>query len=33
MKPKSCRNCGKELWDDQIECPECGRSIEEEFEN
>ncbi|MGI0057814.1 MAG: zinc-ribbon domain-containing protein [Nitrosarchaeum sp.] len=24
MKPQSCRNCGKELWEEQIICPKCG---------
>ncbi|HJJ22573.1 MAG TPA: zinc-ribbon domain-containing protein [Nitrosopumilus sp.] len=25
MKPQSCRNCGKELWQNQRVCPHCGR--------
>jgi len=25
MKPQSCRNCGKELWENQRICPHCGR--------
>jgi len=25
MKPQSCRNCGKELWQNQRVCPHCGQ--------
>jgi len=25
MKPQSCRNCGKELWQNQRVCPHCGK--------
>ncbi|MCV0412812.1 zinc-ribbon domain-containing protein [Nitrosarchaeum sp.] len=25
MKPQSCRNCGKELHQNQRVCPSCGR--------
>ncbi|MFQ5475577.1 MAG: zinc-ribbon domain-containing protein [Nitrosopumilus sp.] len=25
MKPQSCRNCGKELWENQKLCPHCGK--------
>jgi len=25
MKPQSCRNCGKELWQNERTCPQCGR--------
>ena len=25
MKPQSCRNCGKELMQNQRMCPSCGR--------
>ncbi|WP_187146191.1 MULTISPECIES: zinc-ribbon domain-containing protein [Nitrosopumilus] len=30
MKPQSCRNCGKELWQNQTVCPQCGRERESE---
>ncbi|MBT8172833.1 MAG: zinc-ribbon domain-containing protein [Nitrosopumilus sp.] len=30
MKPQSCRNCGKELWQNQTICPHCGREREQE---
>ncbi|WP_425339008.1 zinc-ribbon domain-containing protein [Nitrosopumilus adriaticus] len=30
MKPQSCRNCGKELWQNQNACPNCGREREQE---
>ncbi|MCV0366845.1 MAG: zinc-ribbon domain-containing protein [Nitrosopumilus sp.] len=30
MKPQSCRNCGKELWQNQTICPHCGREREHE---
>jgi RNA polymerase subunit RPABC4/transcription elongation factor Spt4 len=30
MKPQSCRNCGKELWQNQTTCPSCGRDREQE---
>lgn len=25
MKPQSCRNCGKELMQNQRMCPSCGK--------
>jgi hypothetical protein len=25
MKPQSGLNCGKELWQNQIICPNCGK--------
>ncbi|MGY5140771.1 MAG: zinc-ribbon domain-containing protein [Candidatus Nitrosopumilus sp. Bin_571-38] len=25
MKPHSCRNCGKELFQNQRTCPHCGK--------
>ena len=25
MKPQSCRNCGKELFENQKTCSNCGR--------
>ena len=28
MKPQSCRNCGKELWQDQRMYPSCGKDRE-----
>ena len=30
MKPQSCRNCGKELWDNEKICPKCGRDREQD---
>ncbi|MFB5609739.1 MAG: zinc-ribbon domain-containing protein [Nitrosarchaeum sp.] len=30
MKPQSCRNCGKELWQNQKTCTHCGRESERE---
>ena len=30
MKPQSCRNCGKELWQNQRICPSCGRDREQD---
>ncbi|WP_158641215.1 zinc-ribbon domain-containing protein [Candidatus Nitrosopumilus salarius] len=30
MKPQSCRNCGKELYQNQRICPQCGRDRGEE---
>jgi len=30
MKQQSCRNCGKELWQDQRICPKCGRNREQD---
>ena len=28
MKPQSCRNCGKELGQNQRICPSCGKDRE-----
>lgn len=25
MKNESCRNCGKESWNDEKICPHCGK--------
>lgn len=30
MKPQSCRNCSKELWENQRICPSCGRDREQD---
>jgi uncharacterized OB-fold protein len=30
MKPQSCRNCGKEIFQNQKVCPECGRDTNQE---
>ncbi len=30
MKPQSCRNCGKELFQSQRVCPKCGRDLEQD---
>jgi len=30
MKPQSCRNCGKELWENPKVCPQCGQDIEQD---
>jgi len=30
MKPQSCRNCGKELWQNQRICPSCGKDREQD---
>ncbi len=28
MKPQSCRNCGKELYQNQRVCPNCGKETD-----
>ncbi|MFB5606658.1 MAG: zinc-ribbon domain-containing protein [Candidatus Nitrosomaritimum yanchengensis] len=30
MKPQSCRNCGKEIFQNQRVCPKCGRDTEQD---
>lgn len=30
VKPQSCRNCGKELFQNETMCPKCGRERESE---
>jgi len=28
MKPQSCRNCGKEFFEEKDTCPNCGHERE-----
>jgi len=30
MKPESCRNCGKEFWENERICLKCGREREQD---